>query len=152
MASLYTFQKYFKKVVKKFLVHTPPKRNLNGLFSFHYTTTRSNGYKLYKHFSHLNCRKPPPLHQLVDWGCEAGHDVGFKLCNFFQFISCLGGNPAILTRLRLMLAFPKQIILQSHCQIHVTPVSGQGLQTKTTVCYIELFNLNRTIINNYNQI
>ena len=38
---------------------------LNGLdglpfddfFSFHHTVTRSNGYKLYKYFSHLNCRK-----------------------------------------------------------------------------------------------
>ena len=29
----------------------------DDLFSFYYTTTRSNGYKLYKHFSHLNCRK-----------------------------------------------------------------------------------------------
>ena len=29
----------------------------DDLFSFHQTITRSNGYKLYKHFSHLNCRK-----------------------------------------------------------------------------------------------
>ena len=29
----------------------------NDLFSFHHIITRSNGYKLYKHFSHLNCRK-----------------------------------------------------------------------------------------------
>ena len=29
----------------------------DDLFSFPYTTTRSNRYKLYKHFSHLNCRE-----------------------------------------------------------------------------------------------
>ena len=29
----------------------------DDLFSFHQLTTRSNGYKLYKHFCHLNCRK-----------------------------------------------------------------------------------------------
>ena len=29
----------------------------DDLFSFHHTVTRTNGYKLYKNFSHLNCRK-----------------------------------------------------------------------------------------------
>ena len=29
----------------------------DDLFNFHQTVTRTNGYKLYKHFSHLNCRK-----------------------------------------------------------------------------------------------
>ena len=29
----------------------------DDLFSFHQTVTRTNGYKLYKNFSHLNCRK-----------------------------------------------------------------------------------------------
>ena len=29
----------------------------DALFSFHHTVTRSNGYKLYKNFCHLNCRK-----------------------------------------------------------------------------------------------
>ena len=29
----------------------------NNLFSFHHTATRSNGYKLFKNFCHLNCRK-----------------------------------------------------------------------------------------------
>ena len=29
----------------------------DDLFSFHYTITRTNAYKLYKQFSHLNCRK-----------------------------------------------------------------------------------------------
>ena len=27
------------------------------LFSYHHTVTRSNGYKIYKKFCHLNCRK-----------------------------------------------------------------------------------------------
>ena len=29
----------------------------DNLFSFYQTITRTNGYKLYKQFSHLNCRK-----------------------------------------------------------------------------------------------
>ena len=29
----------------------------DDLFSFHHTVTRTIGYKLYKNFSHLNCRK-----------------------------------------------------------------------------------------------
>ena len=29
----------------------------DDLFSFYQTITRTNGYKLYKQFSHLNCRK-----------------------------------------------------------------------------------------------
>ena len=31
--------------------------SFNDLFSYHHTVTRSNGYKLYKNFCHLNCRK-----------------------------------------------------------------------------------------------
>ena len=39
----------------------------NDLFSFHHTITRSNGYKLYKHFSHLNCRKHFFSRVINDW-------------------------------------------------------------------------------------
>ena len=31
--------------------------HFDDLFSFHNTITRTNGYKLYKKFNHLNCRK-----------------------------------------------------------------------------------------------
>ena len=38
------------------------------LLSYHHTATRSNGYKLYKKFCHLNCRKYFFLQRIVnDW-------------------------------------------------------------------------------------
>ena len=40
----------------------------DALFSFHHTATRSNGYKLYKNFCHLNCRKYFFSQQIInDW-------------------------------------------------------------------------------------
>ena len=69
----------------------------DDMFSFHYTTTRSNDYKLYKHFSHLNCRKHFFSQRIINdwnklpcdiiessniWTFKSKLDIFWKNCRF----------------------------------------------------------------------